>query len=132
MSEGFNESWRNSGDGQLLGPRDSRQVTMLVDTGATLTKIPESVAKELGMRAEEVVSVMLADGSLRSRGLGEARLEFGGRTRTVPILIGPDGEEQLLGLTTLEIFQLKVNPVTHQLEPAVPIEYAVSASMLCD
>ncbi len=111
---------------RLHGPKGSDDVEMLVDTGASLTKIPEGIATGLGIAVEKRVQVVLADGSLRDRGLAEVRMEIAGEIRTIPLLVGPDGEEALLGLTSLEIFRLKVNPITHKLEPSKWIEYAVS------
>ena len=46
------------------------------------------------------------------------------RHKHIPLLICPDGEEPLLGLTTFEVFRLKVNPITQNFEPARFIEYA--------
>lgn len=107
---------------RLNGTKGQRDVEMLVDTGATFTKIPESFARELGIVPDEIIRVKLADGTLRDAGLAEARIEYGTSKKTVPVLIGP-GEESLLGMTTLEILRLKVNPVTGELEPVTPILY---------
>ncbi len=112
---------------RVHGNKGYADVDMLVDTGSTLTKIPESVAKKIGIEASETVEVELADGSLRDRGEAQTEMEIFGRRRIVPLLVGPDGEEPLLGLTTLEIFRLKVNPAAQRLEPSKWIEYAVSA-----
>lgn len=109
---------------RVHGTKGYADVEMLVDTGSTLTKISESVAQKAGIEAGETVKVELADGSLRDRGEAQAEMELFGRRRIVPLLVGPDGEEPLLGLTTLEIFRLKVNPAAQRLEPSKWIEYA--------
>ena len=49
---------------RLHGNKSHRDLEMLVDTGAIYTKIPESLAKELGIVPDEVVRVKLADGTL--------------------------------------------------------------------
>ncbi len=108
---------------RLLGPKGKTDLEMLVDTGATLSKIPEAVARRLGIAARRTTIVELSDGTQRTRGMSQVDLELDGSTMTVPVLIGPDGEEALLGLTTLETFGLKVNTVTRKLEPAKFIEY---------
>ena len=46
---------------RIHGPVGSVELEMLVDTGATFTKIPESIASEIGLRAEEVIEVKLSD-----------------------------------------------------------------------
>jgi len=108
---------------RVYGPIDSVELEMLVDTGATFTKIPESLASRIGLKVEEIIEVKLSDGSFRKRGLTEAKLEINGVKRTVPIAIGPECEEPILGYTALEILRFKVNPITKTLERTVPIEY---------
>ena len=111
---------------RLLGPQGDAKVEMLVDTGSTLTKIPFSVARKIGIASRYRAEVELADGRVIERDVSEAVAEFNDITNTIPVLIGPEGEEPLLGLTTLEVFRLKVNPVTQKLEPARFIEYALT------
>ncbi len=113
---------------RLRGPLGETELNMLADTGSTLSKIDESTAKRLGIRPTGTAAVELADGTERERSLAEAEAEIMGDRvmgdrATVRILIGPDGEEPLLGLTTLETLRLKVNPLTRRLEPAKFIEY---------
>jgi len=61
---------------KVTGPRASEDVVMLVDTGATLTTLPEQTAKELGVVVDEVVSARLADGTVRQFGMGEVKMEL--------------------------------------------------------
>jgi clan AA aspartic protease len=109
---------------KVYGPLKSIDVEMRADTGSTLTKIDESTAKKLGIEPTDSAIVELADGSERKRGLAEAKVEIMGKRATVMILIGPDSEEALLGLTTLESLRLKVDPIKRRLEPSRFIEYA--------
>lgn len=109
---------------RLFGPNSHADLEALVDTGATHTKISRSTAERLALAMKKIVTVELADGSESLCGLAEASVECEGSRMTVPILIGEEGEELLLGLTTLEALGLKVNPITHKLEPARFIEYA--------
>lgn len=111
---------------RIHGPKGSVDVRALVDTGATLTKIQESVAARAGLVVKRAVRVELADRSLKERGLTHAEIELAGQRMTMPILVGPDNEQALLGLTTLELFKLKVNPITQRLEPSKWIEYVMS------
>lgn len=110
----------------LHGPKGSAEVQALVDTGSTLTKIPRSVAEKIGISSRYKAEVELADGRVVERDESEAVAEFNGMTKTIPLLIGPEGEEPLLGVTTLEVFRLKVNPITQRLEPSKFIEYATT------
>lgn len=111
---------------RIHGPKGSVDVKALVDTGATLTKIQESVAARAGLVVKRAVRVELADRSLKERGLTHAEIELAGQRMTMPILVGPDNEQALLGLTTLELFKFKVNPITQRLEPSKWIEYVMS------
>jgi predicted aspartyl protease len=103
---------------RLYGPRGNLETEMLVDTGATLTTIAEEIARHLGVSIEEMVNARLADGTLRQFGMGEAKPELHGLRKTIGVLIVPGAQEPLLGLTALELFRLKVNPVTRELEPS--------------
>jgi predicted aspartyl protease len=108
---------------RLHGESGSREVEMLVDTGALYTKISPSLARHLGIIPNEVIKVKLADGSVKDAGLADARVEYGPSKRAIPVLVGP-GDELLLGVTTLETLRLKVNPVTNSLEPVVATLFA--------
>jgi clan AA aspartic protease len=114
---------------KVYGPLGSADVEMLADTGSTLTKIDESTSKRLGIEPTDSAVVELADGTDRERGLAEAKVEIMGKKATVMILIGPDGEEPLLGLTTLESLRLKVDPIKRRLEPSKFIEYVEVSSL---
>ena len=91
---------------RVTGPKGSKAVRAVVDTGATNTVIDEDLARELGI-------VVLADGSVDKVGVGSAQIEIQGVTRIVPVYIY---KETLVGLTTLEAAGLRVNPVSEMLE----------------
>ncbi|MDG6901181.1 MAG: retroviral-like aspartic protease family protein [Nitrososphaerota archaeon] len=111
---------------RVHGARATEEVKMLVDTGSTYTRISESLARKLGIAADEIIKVKLADGSLREAGLGDASIEFRGSKRAVTVLIGFGDQEPLLGLTALEALRLKVNPVSRELEKFTPYVLAIS------
>jgi len=101
----------------------SAELEATVDTAATFTKVPESVAARLGLKAQYETEVELSDGRTIKRGLALAEVEIEGVRRPVLVAIGGEGERTLLGYTTLEILGFKVNPVTGKLEKTVAIEY---------
>ncbi|MEM4488648.1 MAG: hypothetical protein QXK88_07625 [Desulfurococcaceae archaeon] len=51
------------------------------------------------------------------RAVGEALIELIGERRRVPVIFAEE-DATILGVTTLEIFELKVNPLTRKLERA--------------
>jgi len=110
---------------KLYGIRGSKEFEAIVDTGATFTKVQESIAKEIGMDLKYDTTIELADRRLVQRKLGLAEIEFDGIRRPVLVVVSPDTEEPLIGYTTLENLELRVNPVTQKLEKTKPIEYTM-------
>ena len=92
-------------------------VEALVDTGASHTMLPGDLLLSLGVEAIESVSFKLADERVVEYQVGEARLRLDGRERTVLIVFGPEDAAPLLGATTLELFNLGVDPVGQNLMP---------------
>ncbi len=108
----------------VYGPNGQKRLHALVDTGATLTKFPKEVADELGLEIEGQAEVELSNGSTVIRPLVAARIELLGRKGTMTVSLSINGEEPLIGVTTLELLGFKVNPVTRKLEPTRHIEYS--------
>ncbi len=111
---------------KVYGSAGSAEIETLVDTGATFTKIPRSVADQVGLEVKYETSVELGDGTIITRQLALAEVEV--EEVRMPVLVAisaiSDGTETpLLGLTTLEILGFKVNPVTRPLEKTPAIEY---------
>ena len=94
----------------------------LVDTGATLTVIPRGIAVQLGLRAtgksrvETGAGVMEVD---RSR----AYIEIMGKADIVPVIISDIIDKVLISVTTLEILELEVDPVTGRLKERTLLLY---------
>jgi predicted aspartyl protease len=94
----------------------------VVDTGATFSKIPQSIATTLGLEAKYETDIELSDGRLIRRKLTFAEIEIEEVRRPVLVALGEE-EKPLIGYTTLELLGFKVNPLTRKLEKAIPIEY---------
>lgn len=95
----------------LEGEQASREVLMLVDTGAQITLIDEELAEELAL--EHVQDALLQGVTGVARGwIGRLpRLQVG--TATVsdwPVMVGPLPGRLLLGMDVLEHLQLSVGP----------------------
>ena len=90
-------------------------VDALVDTGATHTVIPQETAQALGIKRLESVPFQLADDRTVEYEVGEARVRLGDRERTVLVVVGESGVGPLLGATTLELFNVAVDPVGRRL-----------------
>ena len=110
-------------DLKIHGAARSVVVSALADTAATFTKVPVRVFDELGLETAYETAVEVADGRVISRRLAPAEVEIAGVRRLVLVAAGGDGEQPLVGYTTLETLGFKVNTVTHELEPTPAIEY---------
>ena len=101
-----------------VGRIDASELTpviALVDTGASHSMMPESFLRGLGVRPSESFLYSVADGRQVELGYGMARLGFEGREFPCPITFSPD-EQYLFGATSLQTFNLKVDPVEERLE----------------
>ncbi|MFW6118081.1 MAG: aspartyl protease family protein [Chloroflexota bacterium] len=98
------------------------ELEAVVDTGATFSKIPQSVAARLGLQAKYETDVELADGRVISRKLALLEIEIEEVRRPVLVAIGEE-ERPLIGYTALEFLGFKVNPITGKLEKTTAIEY---------
>ena len=91
------------------------EVEVLVDTGATLTVIPRKVSNEVGLEMVGKTIVETGAGKLeldRSR----AWIEIEGRGDIIPVLVSDIIDKLLIGVTTLEILGLQVDPITGKLK----------------
>ena len=94
------------------------QIEPIVDTGATYSMLPASLLeKTLGLSPTEEMVFPLDAGGQRTYGLGEARLRYEGRERTMPVIFGSE-DVYLLGSVSLESFGLIADTTRHQLVPS--------------
>ena len=99
-----------------------RRVTtdFLVDTGATYTIVPPTLVRRVGARTlPQTFEVSLADGRRRRVRACSLGVSVAGRTGPTIALVLP-GAAPLLGVETLEVLGLKVNPERERLEPSRP------------
>src|SRR5438874_3517951 len=83
---------------------------LIVDTGSTLSWVPEEVAARVGIQATEVRTFRLADGREVDRPVGEAILAAQGLRGATRIVFARPGDGSLLGLHALEGLGLQVHP----------------------
>ena len=100
-----------------LTAEKSATVRMLVDTGATFSVIPKALAHAIGVKPRgKPYTVSLADGRRVKCASGLVDYRIGKREAPGVILIG-DVAEPLLGVETLEILGLAVDPRKGRLTP---------------
>jgi len=108
--------------------RRSRWVRALVDSGATYTVLRKDVWEELGLRPIGEMEFVLADGTVVKRAVSEALIELPGYgERHSPVVLGESEDENLLGVVTLEIFGLVLDPFKRELRPMrAPMKHLLS------
>ena len=104
-------------EGVVRGPRDNATVRFLVDSGATYTLLPYDVWRQIGLSPKRTVSFALADGSTVDRDVSECHITLPQGEAHTPVILGSPGDESLLGVVTLEILGLVLNPFTRELQP---------------
>ena len=97
--------------------RKKAEVTFLVDSGAVYSLIPAKTLKRLGVVPHRSVEFTLADGTTIERKVGDAYYELHGLGGAAPVIFGEEGDEPLLGATTLESLGLVLDPFKRRLVP---------------
>ena len=99
-----------SNEDGLGGHVDVNEV--MVDTGSAHTVLPKTLLDSLRVQPIDFHEVEYGDGSTAVVPLGQVRIKIKGfdPTLTCPAYYSDSGQ-QLLGATTLEIFNLMIDPV---------------------
>jgi clan AA aspartic protease len=105
-------------EGTVTGPT-GKQATLkfLVDSGATYTLLPRKVWRAIGLKPIDSATCVLADGTEVERKVSECRIALPQGQRHTPVMLGEKGDEALLGVVTLEVLGLILNPYTRKLQP---------------
>lgn len=93
------------------------RVRFLVDSGATYTLVPNDVWRRLSLLPRRMETFTFADGTTMQRSISECYIILPQGEGHTPVILGEPGDEALLGVITLEILGLILNPFTRQLQP---------------
>ncbi|MBM4162662.1 MAG: aspartyl protease [Ignavibacteria bacterium] len=105
-------------EGVVEGPTGKeRSVRFLVDSGATYTLLGQDHWKLIELTPQRVMDFTLADGTVIKRGVSECLLTLSQGKAHTPVILGEEDDESLLGMVTLEILGLKLDPFRRTLEP---------------
>jgi len=94
-----------------LERKKSAKVKALVDTGVSLTVLPERIAEELGIHATSEEKVSTGAGEIKVK-RGRAWLKLKGKEDAFPVWISDFIDKVLLGVVVLESFGFDVDPAT--------------------
>ncbi|HUJ13002.1 MAG TPA: retroviral-like aspartic protease family protein [Thermoanaerobaculia bacterium] len=92
-------------------------VRFLVDSGATYSLLAEDDWKRLRLEPKGTASFTLADGTRLERNISECHLRLPQGECHTPVILGEKGDQPLLGVVTLEILGLVLNPFSRELQP---------------
>jgi predicted aspartyl protease len=101
----------------LAVPTQTEELSLLVDTGATLSWIPRDILERLGVAPFSRLPFTLADGRRLERETTALLFTIDGRKAPVPVAFGEPGEEAVLGATAPEILGFAVDPAAKKLVP---------------
>jgi len=88
---------------------------LLVDSGAVYSVLPKEELENLGIKPDKRQKFVLANNQEIEKEVGEARFIWNGFERTAPVVFGEKGV-YLLGVTTLEVMGLILDPINRKLE----------------
>ena len=94
-----------------------RTLNALVDTGASITALPASVLRELGVEPSFRQRFRSAHGESREMDVGHTWVRVDGRETLTQVLFNDEGSTPLLGAMTLEAVYMAVDPVDGKLIP---------------
>lgn len=99
----------------ITNPRNNSKYTHLkfiLDSGAVYSAVPQNILKELGIKPIRRERLILIDGSILERDLGEAVFQYKDRKGTAPVIFGENKDQTILGITALEVMGLGLNSLT--------------------
>ncbi len=93
------------------------EIEFIADTGAIYTMIPRYIADKLELDITDRRKFRIASGEVVEYPVAEAYIVIEGKGVTSLVVVGPNEVVPLLGVTTLELLGLQVDPATGRLKP---------------
>jgi len=93
------------------------ELEFIADTGAIYTVIPKSIANKLQLKEMDKRRFKTASGEIVEYPVSEAYITIEGKSVTSLVAIATEKTPILLGVTTLELLGLQVDPVNGKLTP---------------
>lgn len=93
------------------------EIETTVDTACDYTTVPREMLQRLGVPVTGEAISEMADGRQVPSDIGWARVRLEGLEVYTPVIFAEEGEASLLGVTTLEVSRLGVDPTNQRLIP---------------
>jgi len=105
-------------EGEVKGLSGKQEkVRFLIDSGANYSLLPKVVWESIGLKPKRKLFFTLADGTTVERAVSEAFIILPQGEGHTPVILGEEGDEALLGVVTLKILGLVLNPFNRTLQP---------------
>jgi len=105
-------------EGEVKGPGGKKAaVRFLVDSGASYSLLAEEDWQAIGLERKRSARFTLADGTQVERAISECHITLPQGDAHTPVVLGEQDDEPLLGVVTLEILGLVLNPFNRTLQP---------------
>ena len=100
-------------------PRGKNRIELdaMVNTGASVTSVPGSILRELGVAPVSSQQFRFAQGESRRMTMGRTWISIDGREEITIFVFNDEGALPLLGALALEALFLGVDPVAQRLVP---------------
>ncbi len=92
-------------------------VKFLVDSGASYTLLPFKDWKRIKLTPKRSLEFTLADGTVVTRKVSECHIKLPQGEGHTPVILGEPEDQALLGVVTLEILGLVLDPFKRTLQP---------------
>lgn len=96
-------------------PEVVASVDFLIDSGATISVVPEPILRGLGIQPLSEQQFRLANGEVIRRQKGVALFKYGDRLGGSDVIFGQEGDMTLLGVLALESMGYALDPIRHEL-----------------
>ncbi len=98
-------------------PRRYREKEFLVDTGAVYTVVNAKDLRDVGIETVDKLEFYSISNQKLTRDVGISMIEVMGRRWLTNVIFGSDGDNEVLGVTTLEQLGLQADPVNKEIKP---------------
>ena len=98
-------------------PKQTIEITFLVDSGAVYSVIPAAALRKLRVKPHSKRTFILADGSEVTRKIGDVLFRLDGRRGAAPVIFGEKDDSTLLGAVSLEALGMTLDPMKRELRP---------------
>ncbi len=106
---------------KIINPQNrqlSAETELLVGSGALYSIVPAQFLRNIALEPKRRQTFVLANGDSITLPVGEAIFRFRDYEGTAPVIFGEETDKAALGVVTLEVLGLQIDPIRQELKPA--------------